>query len=234
MNIYKITKIQGIIRGFLYRIKRLPIILYTIQKYLKLCEFICSKKQKDGRNNSYTDEDNIIKLLVKQYENRIRIGEIRMWYDFLIHDYVYGWLPVNIKTTNMNTHDNTGNLAMCVYSYTDEKLDLNKKYNNGNMADLLIKKIIENKLNKIPKKDYYFLVIDKHTSNIYINSLQGIKKLTPNINNLPFQICWAKNKKYKHQPIKIIIKKLIQTLKKPKPSWKEKFMLNIRNINEGI
>lgn len=32
---------------------------------------------------------------------------------------MYGWIPVNIKTTTTLTNDNTGNLAMCVYAYTD-------------------------------------------------------------------------------------------------------------------
>ena len=54
-----------------------------------------------------------------------------MWYDILVHDYYYGWIPVNIKSTNMNTSDNIGNLTSCVYAYTDENLDLNKNYVNG-------------------------------------------------------------------------------------------------------
>ena len=37
-----------------------------------------------------------------------------MWYDILVFDYMYGWLPINIKITTMKTNDNTGNLAMCV------------------------------------------------------------------------------------------------------------------------
>ena len=47
-----------------------------------------------------------------------------MWYDILAFDFLVGWIPINIKSTTTLTSDNTGNFAMCVYSYTDENLDL--------------------------------------------------------------------------------------------------------------
>ena len=46
-----------------------------------------------------------------------------MWQEILALEYIYGWIPINIKTTTTLTSDNTGNLAMCVYSYTNEMLD---------------------------------------------------------------------------------------------------------------
>ena len=60
-----------------------------------------------------------------------------MWYDILAFDYMYGWIPINIKTTTTLTSDNTGNLAMCVYAYTDEMLDIHrdKSYENGKMSE---------------------------------------------------------------------------------------------------
>ncbi len=45
----------------------------------------------------------------------------------------------------MKTNDNTGNLTMCLYSYTDEKLDINKSYKNGEISKILIKKLEEKK-----------------------------------------------------------------------------------------
>ena len=56
--------------------------------------------------------------------SRIKKPKARMWYDILVKDYQYGWLPVNIKTTTTKTSDNTGNLAICVYAYTNEQLKL--------------------------------------------------------------------------------------------------------------
>ena len=82
---------------------------------------------------------------------------------------------------------------MCVYSYTNENLNIyNKKsYENSKMSDILFNKIKNKEYNKNNKKDYYFIVINKNNSkDIIVNSLKGLTILSPNINNLPFQICW--------------------------------------------
>ena len=75
------------------------------------------------------------------------------------------------------------------------------------------------------------LKINKNNYNdIIINSLKGLSILSPNINNLPFQICWNKNRNFKYENIQIKIKSFIECLQKPKPSWKEIFMENMRSI----
>ena len=122
---------------------------------------------------------------------------------------------------------------MCVYSYTNEILNIyNKKsYENSKMSDILFNKIKNKEYNKNNKKDYYFIVINKNNSkDIIVNSLKGLTILSPNINNLPFQICWNKNRNFKYENIQIKIKKFIECLQKPKPSWKELFMENMRSI----
>ena len=144
----KIIKIQKWFRGCILRLKQLPLIMYYIQKYLKSTNIQFSGKNTDGRINSCIDEDEVIKLLVEKFNDRIKIPKIRMWYDILAFDYIYGWIPINIKTTTTLTSDNTGNLAMCVHAYTDEKLDfhINKTYENGKMSKILIKKIKKKKI----------------------------------------------------------------------------------------
>ena len=230
-NINKIIKIQSIVRGYLFRLKQLPIIMYKIRNYLKLQNFIFTNDIEDGRINSSLDEDKIISLLINKFTNNIKKPKIRMWYDILAYDYIYGWIPINIKTTTTKTADNTGNLAMCVYSYTDEILDINKSYENGKMSKILFTKLKNKNYNKDYKKYYYFLVLNKtKSSDIIINSLKGLSILTPNINNLPFQICWDKNRNFIYENINMKIKLFIDCLKKPKPSWKEEFMSNIRTI----
>ena len=115
-----------------------------------------------------------------------------MWYDILVYDKRYKWLPVNIKTTTTKTSDNTGNLAMCVYAFTDHDLGLDNliHYSNGNMSKILVEKLKKEEYNKISKKDYYFLVVNKNdTKDIIVNSAKGLTEPTPNINNLPFQVC---------------------------------------------
>jgi hypothetical protein len=227
-------KIQKIFRGYIYRVKHLPIILYVIQNYLKKNINILSNISKDGRINSVLDEDKIINLIEKKYKNNIRIPKERNWFDIVIKDYYYGWIPVNIKTSKCSTSDNTGNLAMCVYLYTNENLELNldKTYNNGEMSKILISKLEKKEYNKINKKDYYFIVVNKtNTSEIIINSVKGLKSLTPNINNLPFQVRWDKNKNFEYKKISKCIKQFVDCIKKPNPSWSEIFLTKIRTID---
>ena len=226
--------IQKIYRGYIFRLKHLPVILYIFQNYLKNKIVKLHNKLKDGRINSVLDEDEIIDLLEEKYKDYIKRPKERIWFDIIIKDYYYGWIPVNIKTSKCSTSDNTGNLAMCVYSYTNEKLELNldKTYNNGEMSKILIEKLKNKEYNKENKKDYYFIVINKNnTQEIIINSVKGLLYLTPNINNLPFQVRWDKNKIFEYKKISKSVKQFVDCLKKPNPSWSEIFLSKIRNIN---
>lgn len=229
---HKIIKVQKIFRGFLTRKKTMPLILYRIKKYLETDNFDFSKSTDDGRLNSSLDEIDIIeKLLNKFGPNLICKADCRMWYDMKVYDNYYGWIPVNIKSTTTNTNDNTGNLAMCVYAYTNVKLDLDKKYNNGEMSILFFNKIKKKDYNKIYKKDYFFIILNKtNKQDVIINSIKGLSVICPNSNNLPFQICWNKNRTFKYEPINKKIEQLISVLKKTKPSWKENFIENMKSL----
>ena len=230
----KIIKIQKWFRGCILRLKQLPLIMYKIKKYLKILAFQFSTQNEDGRINSCIDEDEVIKLLIENFGDKIIKPKIRMWYDILAFDYMYGWIPINIKTTTTITSDNTGNLAMCVYAYTNEILDIyrNKTYENGMMSDILFDKLKNKNYNTNNKKDYYFIVLNKtNASDIIVNSVKGLTILTPNINNLPFQVCWDKNRTFKYENINKKIKLFIDCLQKPKPSWKEIFMSNMRTLD---
>jgi len=93
-------------------------------------------------------------------------------------------------------------------------------------------KLKNKKYNTCNKKDYYFIVLNKKDPNdIIINSLKGLFILTSNINNLPFQICWNKNRIFKYKNIKINIKMFIDCLHKTNPSWKEIFISNIKTLD---
>lgn len=232
--IVKIIQIQAWFRGSIFRLKRLPLIMYKIQNYLKLQAFKFSSQNEDGRINSCLDEVEVIKLLNEKFGARIKTPEKRHWYDILAYDYMYGWIPINIKTTTTLTSDNTGNLAMCVYAYTDEILDIHrvKSYKNGKMSIILFNKLKKKEYNFNNKKDYYFIVLNKtDTSAVIVNSVKGLTILTANINNLPFQVCWNKNRSYNYENIHKKIKQFIICLQEPKPSWQETFMSNIRELD---
>ncbi len=249
--IKKIITIQSWFRGCIYRLKHLPLIMYKIQKYLKTTNFTCATENDDGRINSCIDEPNIIKLLISKFGDRIKKPEtnilpkqtkkkktnkkktIRTWCDILAYDYIYGWIPINIKTTTMIKNDNIGNLSTVLYAYTDNIFDLNvnKSYTNGKMSTILFNKLKNKQYNKHNKKDYYFLVLNKKNRNdIIVNSIKGLTILHSNINNLPFQVCWDKNREFYYEPIYKKIKLFITCLQKPKPIWSEQFMRDIRTL----
>lgn len=226
------VKIQKWFRGCMLRLKRLPTTIYAIQEYLKSLQFQFSKKNDDGRINSCLDEDEVIRVLLSKFGKRIKIPKIRMWYDMLAYDYMYGWLVINIKSTTMMTSDNTGNLAMCVYAYTDEYLDIHRDrtYENGIMSKILIDRLKNRRYNFSNKKDYYFIVLNKTSNDVIANSVKGLSVLTPNANNLPFQVCWNKNRHFCHERIEAKIRQFMECVKKPKPSWKETFLAEIRDL----
>ena len=236
-----IIKIQKVFRGYYYRSRRLPLILYIIQKYLQTCNIMCSSQTEDGRVNSSIDEDNIIKILVDKFntENKtiIKVPKSRMWFDILVFDNLRGWLPVNIKTTKMLSSDNTGNLAMCVHAYTDHKLDLyrDNTYENGEMSVILINKLKKKRYNTLSKKDYFFIVLNKISPiDIIVNSILGLEKITPNLNNLPFQVCWDKNRTYKKGKIEHKIEMFINCLQKNKQNWREIFLKRIQSLKRKM
>jgi hypothetical protein len=226
--INKIVTIQKIVRGFLVRKNLMPIIFYQIKNYLHSCSVKFSKQTSDGRINSSLDEETILELLNKKF--KIHIPKTRNWYDFLVMSNGI-WFPVNIKTTTMKTSDNTGNVSMLVYAYTNYEMDLYKSYKNGEMSKILIKNIKKSNYNYNKYKDYYFLVLDKNdNTNIVINSIKGLSILTSNNNNLPFQIKWNDNKEYQFKSIRKNVNMMIKTLQKPAKTWKETFLEDVRKL----
>lgn len=234
LQINQIIKIQKWFRGCYLRLNRMPTIMYVLKQYLQSQQIILSTQNTDGRINSCIDEDTVINILIQKFNDKIKIPKIRMWFDILAFDIIYGWIPINIKTTTTLTNDNIGNLALCVYSYTNEMLELNinKTYENGIMSNILHNKLKNKNYNINNKKDYYFIVLNKtNTNDIIINSVKGLSVLTSNINNLPFQVCWNKNRIFKYAHINNKIKMFINCLQKSTPSWKEIFLTNVRMLN---
>ena len=90
--------------------------------------------------------------------------------------------------------------------------------------------LINKKINYKHKKDYYFLVLNKNNNkHVIVNSVKGLKKITPNINNLPFQVKWNVNQEFQYKHIQLCVKDFLDVIKKPNPSWKETFFQNVRN-----
>jgi hypothetical protein len=226
-------KIQRWFRNIrMNKLHKLPNVMYLAQQIIIDNNITCCDSLEDGRINSCFDEDTVKFLLKRVLKKRAILPKKRKWYDILLYDYKYKWIPVNIKSSTLNNSDNTGNMAMCVHAYTDEVLDLNKNHNSGKMSRLFMEKINSNQFNYNHKKDYYFIVVNKNkTTEVIINSVLGLTYLTPNNNNLPFQVCWEYNKTFNYGNIKSKVKMFMECLKKPAPSWKETFMKAVRSFD---
>jgi hypothetical protein len=229
----KIIKIQSIWRGYFYRRNHLPNSILYIRHILHHKKIEIASDNEDGRINSCMDEEKCILLLQNELHNRIVKPQKRWWYDFKIYDFLYGWLPVNIKTTTMKTADNVGNLTLCVYALTDYQIDLERNYMNGEMSVQLISMFQNKQFNKKLKRDYYFLVINKKDpEDIIVNSYKGLVSIKSNLHNLPFQVVWKENRYFHYNRNERVAGMLLHTLQKPEPSWEEKFMASIRSIGE--
>ncbi len=232
MHIYAIA-IQKIWRSYIIKRRCLPIILRISQAYLRREKISLNTSCEDGRVNSSLDENIIIAKLQSFLGSRIIVPKIRMWYDILLRDPAFGWIPINIKTTTMRTSDNTGNLAMCVYAYTNHDMDLHSKYTNGAMSKILINKLNSKTMYHPYYRDYYFIVINKCDPDmIIINSVRGFNKLTHNAHNLPFQILWMSNRSYIQKPISESIEQFTDCINKTKLTWQTEFISEIKKISK--
>ena len=205
----------------------LPQILIDVKKHLSTRNIILNNDNCDGRTNSCQDEEIIINLIKKHLDaSKYWIPQARHWFDIALKDTKYGWIPINIKSTTFDSSaDNAGNLSLCVQAYTNYDIDLKKSYKSGYLVEKLVDKIKNNGFNKSNSKDYFFLVINKQdTSEIVINSVLGLKTLTPNLSNQPFQIVWRNNKESVFVDMKTSIDKykiLLTIYKTKSPTWQQ-------------
>ena len=164
----------------------IPKILEDVGSFLNEVDIPVCTRHSDGRLNSAEDETTIIRILQDEYdEENIIEGVVRHWWDVKIFGY-----PVNIKSSAFKTADNFSAKGAVLYSLT-------------NMTEEEITKInsfpdFEGELRKSKgednNRDYYCLVLNKTTNEVLMQGLKTLTKLTPNGNNLLFQINWSKNK----------------------------------------
>jgi hypothetical protein len=229
-----IVKIQAWWRGVFYRRSTLPVSILYIKTYMDNIKIKCCKLSSDGRVNSNIDETEINKQLKMKFGYRIIIPKQnkRFWYDFLIKDYKRGWLPVNIKSIDINKNSacNIGGFSLLCWSLCDYDMKLDHTYSNRETSKIFLN-CVKNKKYQKTMRDYYFLVIDKNTQETIVNSVRGLTLLTPNLNNLPFQVNWKKNKCFQYKTIENTVKQIKYIIQKPKPNWAEMFLTEFRKID---
>lgn len=145
-----------------------------------------SENHEDGRVNSITDEDTVIDLLIEKYgEENVKKPAARCWWDVKLFGY-----PLNIKSSDFakGASDNFSSKAAILYALTDLSEDKVNVTSWGKFQDAL-----KNHSGTENNRDYYIIVVDKGTREVYLQSLKSLNKLTANGNNLPFQIKWRDN-----------------------------------------
>jgi len=163
-----------------------PSDLLNVVSFLNQIGVNISNNYEDGRVNSIVDENTIIDVLEKKYgkENVIR-PKARDWWDVKVFHY-----PLQLKSSDFSkkASDNFSSKAAILYALTylpENKVKVNRW---ADFEDALLNfSDVDN------NRDYYIIVLDKNTKKVYLNSLKSLNKLTPNGNNLPFQIKWIDN-----------------------------------------
>ncbi len=185
-----------------------------------ICEFLSNSKElslskttQDGRINSAINEDEILNFLESSYnfENGYSLSRpnAREWYDLVIENTkTKEFIPINIKVTDTTHADNLNCKLGIFYALTGIKPSF------GNEISWLpyFQKLAENFGHK-KDKDYFFLIVNKQDfSDVFCTTLKGIKTLTPNGNNLPFQCKWNCNREVYHRDFFDAAKLILGTL----------------------
>lgn len=153
-----------------------PVELQQAVEYLQ-SRVTASRRHEDGRVNSIDDEDLIIDELIAKYGDDVEKPAARTWYDVILFGH-----KVNIKSSSMTGADNCNASKALLYCFTDAKLKSGWKHFYASLQSVVD-----------TGRNYYFIVLDKNTGKVYLQSLFTLARLTPNGNNLPFQIVWKDN-----------------------------------------
>ena len=172
-------------------------ILLEIVDYLK--RIVNMDELHAGRESGKENELKIIQVIKKLnlYEIYTRDmdlddgAEDRSWFDFAIVIDDNRFIPVNIKTTTGKSADNSGSLVPIIYSLTNFDFKLDKFYNSNQMINYLKYENIKDN-----SRDYWYIVVNTKTKEIFTNSFKGLSVYNINFSNLPLQIQWNKNKSY--------------------------------------
>ena len=148
-----------------------------------------SLRHEDGRLNSIDDEDMVIELLTEKYgEENIVKPSIRKWWDLKLFGY-----HINIKSSDFSNGkaDNLNSKAALMFALTNLSESEINRHHFGNWPNWYT--AFKNNSGTENNRDYYIIIIDKSTGNVYLQTLKSLQDLTPNGNNLPFQINWERN-----------------------------------------
>jgi hypothetical protein len=145
-----------------------------------------NEDHEDGRVNSIADEETVIVLLEEKYGDNVERPKAREFFDVRLFGH-----PVQIKSSSYSkgASDNFSSKAAILYALTtltEEEVMSVRGWEKFESSLLQF-------ANEDNDRDYYIISVNKDDSSVHLSSLKSLKKLTPNGNNLPFQIQWKNN-----------------------------------------
>lgn len=145
-----------------------------------------NEDHEDGRVNSIADEETVITLLEEKYGDAIERPKAREFFDVRIFGY-----PVQIKSSSYSkgASDNFSSKAAVLYALTTLSEGEIIKVRGWEQFETALLQHAKEENNR----DYYIISVNKDDRCVHLSSLKSLKKLTPNGNNLPFQIKWKDN-----------------------------------------
>ena len=154
--------------------------------HLNSLDLKASYRNRDGRVNSIDDEKTLIKVLIEKYNEEIEEADQRDWYDVRMFGF-----PNQLKSSDYTkkASDNFSAKLALLYALTDMDEKEIKKVRTWNQFEVALR----DRRNDNNNRDYYIISMDKVSGECHLSSLKTLSKLTPNGNNLPFQIKWADN-----------------------------------------
>jgi len=145
-----------------------------------------NEDHEDGRVNSIADEETVIQLLEEKYGDAVERPKAREFFDVRLFGH-----PIQIKSSSYSkgASDNFSSKAAILYALTT----LNEKEIQKVRGWEPFESSLLQYANEDNNRDYYIISVNKDDSTVHLSSLKSLKKLTPNGNNLPFQIQWKSN-----------------------------------------
>ena len=145
-----------------------------------------NEDHEDGRVNSIADEETVISLLEEKYGDNVERPKAREFFDVRLFGH-----PIQIKSSSYSkgASDNFSSKAAILYALTT----LTEKEVMAVRGWEKFESSLLQYANDDNGRDYYIISVNKDDSSVHLSSLRSLKKLTPNGNNLPFQIQWKNN-----------------------------------------
>ena len=146
----------------------------------------------DGRITSAMKEQPFLVALIDDLKRRhpdwkFELGKDRHWYDISIND-----VPINLKLSDCKSADNAANKRAFFYSICGGLHDYPASSNWNKFWAKLSEAKAQNKmkLDRDPRTEYHYLVVNKRTGAVLFKPIFDIKNYYPNPSN-EFQIKWG-------------------------------------------